>query len=112
MSTATVQLDELRDLPGFDLVRQGLEDLRGRRPTPAAWLCQIARPRLREAGLWPEDLQPLPGEAELELYRLLRHQEPDAYARYNALLRELVSFEQCLDHRLRRRLETTRTQRP
>jgi len=37
----------------------------------------------------------------LQLYRLLRQQGGDAYSRYNALLRELVSFESALDHRCR-----------
>ena len=96
-----MRLEELENLPACEHIRRGLEDLRARRATLSAWLCQIARPRLRAAGLWPDDLAPLPGEPELELYRLLRRTEPDAYNRYNALLRELVSFEQILDHRLR-----------
>ena len=97
-----VRLEDLEDLPAFDHIRRGLEDLRARRPSASAWLCQIARPRLQQAGLWPADLQPLPGESELELYRLLCRTEADPYGRYNALLRELLSFEQILDHHLRR----------
>jgi hypothetical protein len=36
------------------------------------------------------------------LYRLLHQQGGDAYSRYNALLRELISFEHALDCRQRR----------
>lgn len=36
--------------------------------------------------------------AELDLYELLGQEEGDPYSRYNALLRELVSFERALDY--------------
>jgi hypothetical protein len=36
--------------------------------------------------------------AEHDLYALLGQEEGDPYSRYNALLRELVSFERALDH--------------
>ena len=39
-------------------------------------------------------------DAELQLYRLLREEDGDAYSRYNALVRELVSFRQALEQRL------------
>ena len=38
-------------------------------------------------------------DAELQLYRLLREEDGDAYSRYNALVRELVSFCQALEQR-------------
>jgi hypothetical protein len=41
-------------------------------------------------------------EVELQLYRLLRREGGDAYSRYNALIRELVSFESALDQRIQR----------
>lgn len=49
----------------------------------------------------------LPGEVEPErmLYQLLRDEGGDAYSRYNALLRELSSFLNGLDRRLRLRAE-------
>ena len=43
-------------------------------------------------------------EPERQLYRLLREEGGDAYSRYNALIRELVSFEQALDRRQSRKL--------
>lgn len=83
------------------LVRQGLEDLQSGRDTIPARLVSIARPRLRRAGLWPA-ATPTPAETtELGLYRRLRGESGDAYSRYNALIRELVSFECGLNHRLR-----------
>ena len=96
--------DRMVDLPGGILVQQGLSDLnRGRRTIPAS-LVEIARTRFVRAGLLPErkkftrrgGAEP-PVEAELQLYRLLRAEGGDAYSRYNALLRELISFEQALE---------------
>ena len=40
-------------------------------------------------------------EPELQLYDLLQQEAGDAYFRYNALLLELVSFENALDRRSR-----------
>ncbi len=53
------------------------------------------------AGLSPAAVAVGMMEPELHLYRLLRGQSGDAYSRYNALMRELVSFESALDHRRR-----------
>jgi hypothetical protein len=59
----------------------------------------MARPRLSEIGLM--DSIPLQDDgAELELFDLLQHQGNQAHSRYNALIRELVSFERALDHRM------------
>ena len=84
------------------MVREGLADLQSGKCTAPAYLVAIARPRMVRAGLLRDAGIVLPAEPELELYRLLRREGGDAYSRYNALLRELVSFEQALDHRLRR----------
>ncbi|MCX8090920.1 MAG: hypothetical protein N3I86_08310 [Verrucomicrobiae bacterium] len=94
--------DELLEgLPGETLIRAGLSDLAAGRRTVAACLTAIASPRLRRAGLLPSHAAGLPAEPERELYALLRQEGGDAYGRYNALLRELISFEQALDRRLR-----------
>ena len=91
--------DLLEGLPGEALLREGMADFHARRRTPAACLVEIALPRLRRARLLPAALPAPDPESELRLYRLLKAQGGDAYSRYNALLRELVSFEQALDKR-------------
>ena len=101
--------DLLSGLPGGALVRRGLADYRAGRRSIAACLVRIAGPRLRRAGLLPPARAGASPDSELQIYRLLRRQGGDAYSRYNALLRELVSFEQALDHALRK-LERSRRQ--
>ena len=91
----------IADLPGADLVVEGLKDAAAGRVTPNACLVFIASPRLRAAGLL--DMEALPIrilDAELKLYDLLCEEPGDAYGAYNSLLRRLVSFERALDHRL------------
>ncbi|MBA3353134.1 MAG: hypothetical protein H0U23_12075 [Blastocatellia bacterium] len=83
--------------PGGQLIAAGVADYRAGRCSVPACLVSIARTRLTRAGLLPEGvLNPFP-EPERQLYQLLREAGGDAYSRYNALLRELVSFEQSLD---------------
>jgi len=89
----------LSGLPGEALVRQGLADRRADRVSIESCLVEIAGPRLERAGLLDGNFA---AEPERALYRLLRQSGGDAYTRYNSLLRELVSFEHALDHRLRR----------
>ena len=91
-----------RQLPGEMLIRQGLVDFQsGRRTIPACLVC-MSQSRLRRAGLLPESAGVPFAEPERQLYALLRQEGGDAYSRYNALVRELVSFEQALDRRSRK----------
>ena len=92
--------DLMTGLPGEDLLRRGLADVQSNRCTVAACLVHMAHRRLTRAGLLPQNGAIFIGEPELQLYRLLRQEKGDAYSRYNALLRELVSFEMALDHRM------------
>lgn len=96
--------DPITGLPGESLVRKGLADLKVGRRTVWACLADIARPRLTHAGFISAASPPQSPEPELELYRLLRSEGGDAYSRYNSLVRELVSFEMALDHRMTARL--------
>ena len=91
----TVSLDQL---PGAELVRQGIRDCRAGQNSIESCLVEIARPRLERSGL----IEPAPHRlnSETELYRLLGHVTPNPHGRYNSLLRELVSFEHALDHRM------------
>ncbi len=81
----------LVDLPGADLIMEGLHDLASGRDTVPALLVMIGAPRLRSLGL------PVPAgdaDAEHRLYhRLAADDARTAHSRYNALIRRLVSFE-------------------
>lgn len=82
-------------LPGADLVAQGLHDLAEGRETEASLLVLIGAPRLRRLGFEvPSDS---PG-AEHRLYALLAAKDAlAAHSRYNALIRRLVSFERAAE---------------
>ncbi|MGH2446320.1 MAG: hypothetical protein ACRDGD_09825 [Candidatus Limnocylindria bacterium] len=85
-------------LPGYELVREGLEDLaRSDRLTIAGLVVAIGAPRLSRIGLEiPADL---PDNPEHRLYQLLSADDTDAaHGRYNALIRRLVSFERAAEH--------------
>ena len=93
--------DLMVGLPGEELLREGLADFQSGRCTIPACLVSMARPRLRRAGLITGGNAGSFPEPERQLYRLLGQEGGDAYSRYNALVRELVSFEQALDRRTR-----------
>jgi hypothetical protein len=78
-------------LPGAELVEQGLRDLARGVESVESLLVSIGAPRLRDLGVVVEAPIPSP---EHRLYALLQVGHGDAaHARYNALLRRLVSFE-------------------
>ena len=82
------------ELPGADLVRKGLDDLRAGRETAAALLVAVGAPRLRRLGIDVPSVE----APEHRLYDLLAREESDsAHSRYNALIRRLVSFERALE---------------
>jgi len=79
------------DLPGAELVAEGLLDLEAGRRTVAALVVSIGAPRLRSLGF---DVPSPVEDAEHALFALLAELDADAaHGRYNALLRRLVSFE-------------------
>lgn len=96
--TVRVRLD---DLPGADLVVQGLADLRAGRETVEALLVEVAGPRLRRLGIDVPHERDLAPERRLYL-RLHADQPVDVHGRYNALLRRIVSFSQALESRTTR----------
>jgi hypothetical protein len=78
------------DLPGYDLVSAGLQDLREGRETERAMLVAMASRRLQALDIdVPETGVDRPSH---RLYELLSESGPGAHSRYNALLRRLVSF--------------------
>ena len=83
------------DLPGGDLVDQGLADLAHGAETVPALLVSIGAPRLRRCGIAVPRAIPTP---EHRLYALLAAEDSDAaHGRYNALVRRLVSFERAAE---------------
>lgn len=78
-------------LPGEELVDQGIRDLRARRETREALLVSIGSPRLRMLGI---DVPTPFAHPEHRLYAMLAADDADAaHGRYNALIRRLVSYE-------------------
>ncbi len=85
---------QLSGLPGGDLVEKGLRDLSKGRETAEALLVAIGAPRLGRLGFDAPTLE----SPEHRLYELLARDDPDdAHARYNALIRRLVSFERAAE---------------
>ena len=88
--------DQWSDLPGAELVRQGLDDLAAGVVTIPSLLVSIGAPRLRAVlGELPCDTFSNP---EHRLYDLLASEDSDsAHSRYNAYIRRLVSFERAAE---------------
>ena len=84
--------DNLRGLPGAEIVLPGLADLEAGRESVNAFAVQAAAPRLRRAGLnAPSDTSDVP--AAHRLYEQLSAQLGDgAHSRYNAILARVASF--------------------
>lgn len=84
-------LADLETLPGADLVQRGIEDLSAGCESAEALLVSIGAPRLRSLGIDPSSSISAP---EHKLYLLLAREKGDAaHSAYNALIRQLVSFE-------------------
>ena len=91
-------MSEMENLPGGDLIRAGLRDVAEGVESVEALLVEIAAGRLRESGLPVPAMPPATLDAEIRLHRLLAQTHgDDAYGRYNALLRRLVSFTRAQD---------------
>lgn len=81
-------------LPGADLIAAGLADLDSQIESVPALLVAIGAPRLSSLGL---AIPETPSDPEHRLYARLAADDADAaHARYNALIRRLVSFERAL----------------
>lgn len=79
-----------RGLPGGELVDAGLADLASGRTTVQSLAVSLAAPRLRREGV---PVGATLDDPERRLFDLLSRTEGDlAHARYNAYLRQLVSF--------------------
>jgi hypothetical protein len=79
------------NLPGAQLIEQGLADLSLGTESAEALLVSIGAPRLRTIGIPVQAPIPSP---EHKLYALLAEKKGNgAHSAYNALVRRLVSFE-------------------
>lgn len=86
------------DLPGGEILDQGLRDLGAGVRSVSALLVMIAAPRLTRRGIQIPGGFSLSTSPEHELYDLLIAQHgPEAYRFYRSLLRRLVSLENALD---------------
>jgi hypothetical protein len=84
--------EHLDDLPGADLVRQGIDDLERGEDSVAAALARMAAPRLRSVGLEVPSRDDGPAAGH-RLYELLSAGDAvTAHSRYNALVARMVSF--------------------
>ncbi len=90
-------MSQYRELPGGDLIEAGLADLRQGEFTAEALLIAIGAPRLRGAGMALPAAADEREHPEMALYEYLCREGGDAYSRYNAYIRRLVSFERALD---------------
>lgn len=79
-----------RGLPGGELIDSGLADLASGRTTVQSLAVSLAAPRLRREGV---PVGAILDDPERRLFELLCRTEGElAHARYNAYLRQLVSF--------------------
>jgi hypothetical protein len=85
------------ELPGHELVSEGLADLAAGRETESALIVAMAAPRLRALGYDVPSREGL-GPAHHRLYELLTDGEHDAHSRYNALIGRIVSFARAAEH--------------
>ncbi len=83
-------------LPGEDLIRVGLDDLAQGIESPQALLVAIGAPRLRRVGV-PVPEHPFTSPEHRLCDHLARTNPDAAHARYNALIRRLVSFERAAE---------------
>ena len=78
-------------LPGSELIEQGIRDLASGAETVESLLVSLSAERLRALGIVVPSAF---ADAEQRLYLLLAAQHGDgAHARYNALIRRVVSFQ-------------------
>lgn len=84
------------DLPGHELVAEGLVDLAEGRESESGLVVAMAAPRLRALGF---DVPEGGGERPSHrLYELLAEKGQGAHSRYNALVARIVSFVRAAEH--------------
>ena len=85
-------------LPGGEILRDGLCDLRAGRLTVPALLVLTAEYRLARCGIEIPKVAARPSITEHEVYRLLvREHGQEAYRHYRSWMQRLVSLENALE---------------
>jgi hypothetical protein len=85
-------------LPGGEILRTGLGDLRAGVRSVDALLVLVAAPRLTRCGILVPRLDSNSALPEHDLFQLLSVEHgPEAYRYYRSLMRRLVSLEQALE---------------
>jgi hypothetical protein len=88
-------VEQFAALPGYEWICDGLADLARGEVTVASLLVSIGAPRLRRLGI---DVTNQVANPEDRLYELFHEDDQDsAHERYNAHLRQLVSFAQAAE---------------
>ncbi len=83
-------------LPGYELVRDGLDDLLAGHESEASLVVGMAAPRLRSLGVdVPSGTGGVPSH---RLYELLAEADAGAHSRYNALVGRVVGFARAAEH--------------
>ena len=91
--------EQLKGLPGADLVSRGVEDLKNGECSELALLVLVAEPRLTALGIELTGPRPkIVGPVEHAFYTLLEERYgAEAHSRYNGLIRRVVSFARALE---------------
>lgn len=103
---------EIREsnLPGADVVSKGLQDLEQRTVSNEALLVLAASSRLRRLGIDVPQPAELSVPPERALYELLEASYGnDAHSKYNALIRQIVSFARALEREMGARIRKAAT---
>jgi len=85
------------DLPGAELVEQGLADLKAGHTSDFSLLLMVAGPSLRNLGLEIPERPSARPYHHLLYERLEERLGDDAYSYYNSLIRRIVSFTHALE---------------
>jgi hypothetical protein len=88
-------VNDTPELPGHELVTNGLSDLQQGRETVESLLVEMAAPRLRALGY--EVPTRFGTGASHRLFELLSQRE-GAHSQYNALVGRIVSFARAAEH--------------
>lgn len=89
-----VNIEQCSQLPGYEIVKKGLLDLRNNKASQESYLVKIASYNLTAAGLMEAPINE--EDLDLALYRHLSERVKDPHYQYQALTDRLVKFEQAL----------------